>query len=161
METTKAADTSISPRIAYSEIPKGLYAAMLNTEKYIKECGLPVLLIELIKTRASQINKCGYCLDMHHKDALKLGETFQRLYLLPAWEESPCFTEAEKAVLNLTDVVTEIARHSAHEVEDAYERVNEYFTKAEVANLVLAITQINAWNRIAITFGSIPGSYNA
>ena len=147
-------------RIAYAEMPKGLYAAMLNTEKYLKESGLPVSLVELIKTRASQINKCGYCLDMHHKDALKLGETFQRLYLLPAWEESPVYTEEEKAVLNLTDKVTEISKQSAHEIEEAYNRVSAFYSKAEIANIVLAITQINAWNRLAITFGNIPGSYN-
>lgn len=153
-------ETMEKERIAYAEMPKGLYAAMLNTEKYLKECGLPSSLVELIKTRASQINKCGYCIDMHHKDALKLGETFQRLYLLPAWEESPVYTEEEKAVLNLTDRITEISKQSAHEIEDAYNRVSPFYSKAEIANIVLAITQINAWNRIAITFGNIPGSYN-
>lgn len=153
-------ETMEKVRISYPEIPKGLYATMLNTEKYLKECGLPVLLIELIKTRASQINKCGYCIDMHHKDAIRLGETFQRLYLLPAWEESPCFTEAEKAVLHLTDTLTEISRQTPHEVEEAYDRASQYYSKAEIANIVLAITQINAWNRIAITFGNIPGTYN-
>lgn len=146
-------------RIPVQEIPKGLYAVMLNTEKYLKECGLPASLIELIKTRASQINKCGYCLDMHHKDAIRAGETFQRLYLLPAWEESPVFTDEEKTVLNLTDRLTEISKQTAHEIEEAYERVSQYYSKPQIANIVLAITQINAWNRIAITFGNIPGSY--
>lgn len=153
-------ETMEKVRIAYAEIPKGLYAAMLNTEKYLKECGLPASLMELIKTRASQINKCGYCIDMHHKDAIRLGETFQRLYLLPAWEESPCFTEEEKAVLNLTDRLTEISKQSAHQIEEAYNRISQHYSKSEIANVVLAITQINAWNRIAITFGNIPGSYN-
>ena len=148
-------------RISYQEAPKGLYAAMLNTEKYIKESGLSLSLIELIKIRASQINRCGYCLDMHHKDALKMGETFQRLYLLPAWEESPCFTDEEKAVLHLTEVLTEIAGHSPHEIENAYDRASQFYSKNEIANIVLAITQINAWNRIAITFGNVPGSYKA
>jgi AhpD family alkylhydroperoxidase len=132
---------------------------MLNTEKYLKECGLPHSLIGLIKIRASQINKCGYCLDMHHKDAIRTGETFQRLYLLPAWEESPCFTEEEKAVLNLTDILTEISKQTAHGIEEVYERVSQYYSKTQIANIVLAITQVNAWNRIAITFGNIPGSY--
>jgi AhpD family alkylhydroperoxidase len=146
-------------RITFQEIPKGFYAAMLNTEKYIKECGLPVSLVELIKTRASQINRCGYCLDMHHKDALKTGETFQRLYLLPAWEESPCFTEEEKATLYLTDVLTQISSHKAETIEHAYERMSDHYSKDQIANIVLAICQINAWNRIAITFGNVPGSY--
>jgi AhpD family alkylhydroperoxidase len=152
-------ETMEKVRISFQDIPKGLYATMVNTEKYLKECGLPASLIELIKTRASQINKCGYCLDMHHKDAISAGETFQRLYLLPAWEESPCFTEEEKAVLNLTDRLTEISKQTAHAIEEAYERVSRYYSKTEIANMVLAITQINAWNRIAITFGNIPGSY--
>lgn len=152
-------ETMEKVRIPFQEIPKGLYAAMQNTEKYIKECGLSLTLVHLIKTRASQINKCGYCLDMHHKDAIKAGETFQRLYLLPAWEESPCFTEGEKVVLHLTDTLTEISKQSSHAIEEAYERASRYYSKAEIANIVLAITQINAWNRIAITFGNIPGTY--
>jgi AhpD family alkylhydroperoxidase len=146
-------------RIPFQEIPKGLYATMQNTEKYLKECGIPTALILLIKVRASQINKCGYCLDMHHKDAMKAGETFQRLYLLPAWEESPCFSDEEKAVLNLTDTITEISKQSSEAIEQAYERVSQYYAKEQIANIVLAITQINAWNRISITFGNIPGSY--
>jgi AhpD family alkylhydroperoxidase len=146
-------------RITYQETPKGLYTAMLNTEKYIKESGLPSSLVGLIKIRASQINRCGYCIDMHHKDALKEGETFQRLYLLSAWEESPCFTEEEKAALNFTEVLTQISAHSTEIIEHAYERMSNYYSKEQIANIVLAISQINAWNRIAITFGTVPGSY--
>lgn len=146
-------------RITYQETPKGLYQAMLNTESYISNCGLSHTLIELIKVRASQINRCGYCLDMHHKDAIKSGETFDRLYLLPAWEESPCYSGQEKAVINLTEVLTNINRVSSHEIEAAYDRIATHFNKEEIANIVLAITQINAWNRIAITFGNEPGSY--
>jgi AhpD family alkylhydroperoxidase len=146
-------------RISYQETPKGLYEVMLNTEKYLKECGIPHALIELIKTRASQINGCGYCIDMHHKDALKAGEHLERLYLLPAWEESPCYTENEKAVFNLTDVLTKISDSSPAVVENAYERMAEHYSKEQIANIVLAICQINSWNRIAISFGNIPGSY--
>ena len=146
-------------RIRFQEAPKGLYEAMLNTEAYINNSGISHTLKELIKTRASQINGCGYCLDMHHKDALKAGETFERLYLLPAWEESPCYTSEEKAVLNLTDVLTKIESSTPQEVEDAYERIAKFFSKEEIANTVLAICQINSWNRIAITFGNVPGSY--
>jgi AhpD family alkylhydroperoxidase len=146
-------------RISYAEVPKGLYSAMQNTEKYLHGCGLAHSLIELVKTRASQINRCGFCLDMHHKDALKAGERFDRLYLLPAWEEAPCFSEEEKAALHLTDVLTIISTHSSHEIEEAYEHAARYYSKEEIANLVLAICQINSWNRIAITFGNIPGSY--
>jgi len=146
-------------RISFQELPKGLYETMLNTEQYLKSCDISPILYELIKTRASQTNKCGYCLDMHHKDALKVGETFRRLYLLPAWEESPCFTEEEKAVLNLTDVLTQISEMSPATVEDAYKRMEPHYSKEEIANIVLSICQINSWNRISITFGNIPGSY--
>lgn len=147
------------PRISFNEIPAGMYGAMRNTENYLHECGLSLTLYHLIKIRASQINKCGYCLDMHHKDAMKDGETFQRLYLLPAWEESPVFTEAEKAALHLTEVLTHISAHDSETIDEAYQRMTPHFSKEEIANIVLAICQINSWNRIAITFGNIPGSY--
>lgn len=146
-------------RITFAETPKGLYSVMLNTEKYLKECGIPHPLIELIKTRTSQINRCGYCLDMHHKDALKAGETFERLYLLPAWEEAPCYTAEEKAVMFLTDTLTQISHSNAETIEKAYDGMTPYYSKEEIANIVLAICQINSWNRMAITFGNVPGSY--
>ena len=146
-------------RISFSEAPQGLYAAMQNTEKYIRGSGLAYSLIELVKIRASQINRCGYCLDMHHKDALKAGERMDRLYLLPAWEEAPCFSDEEKAALKLTEVLTQIAAHTPHAIEDAYNNATRYYTKAEIANLVLLICQINSWNRIAISFGTVPGTY--
>lgn len=146
-------------RISYAETPAKLYELMLNTEHYLKECGIDHSLLELIKTRASQINKCGYCLDMHHKDALKAGESFDRLYLLPAWEESPQFTPEEKAVLRLTDTLTRVAYAGAADIEEAYAHIAKHYTKAEIANIVLTICQINSWNRISITFGNVPGSY--
>lgn len=147
------------PRINLQDTPKGFYEAMRNIETYLKNCGISHTWIELIKIRASQINGCGYCLDMHHKDALKAGERFDRLYLLPAWQESPCYSEEEKTLLNLTEVLTNMATSSPETVEKAYEKMTAHFTKDQIANIVLAICQINSWNRIAITFGSIPGSY--
>ena len=143
-------------RISFQEAPKGLYEVMQNVEKYLKECGIDHKLIHLIKTRASQINGCGYCLDMHHKDAIKAGESFDRLYLLPAWEEAPCYTVEEKAALHFTDALTKI---SESDVDKAYERMAKFYSKEQIANITLAICQINSWNRIAITFGNIPGSY--
>lgn len=151
----------MEPRITFAETPKGLYELMQNIETYVKKSGIPHSLIGLIKNRASQINGCGYCLDMHHKDAIKAGETFQRLYLLPAWKESPCYSDAEKAVLNLTDTLTEIGQAKPEQIADAYSAMTAHYTKGEIANIVLAICQINSWNRIAITFGSVPGSYQA
>lgn len=149
----------VKSRIEMQEIPASMYQLMANIEKYLKQCGIPMSLLELIKTRASQINKCGFCLDMHHKDALKEGETFQRLYLLPAWKESPCYTPEEKAVLHLTDILTNLSASEPEDVERAYDGMAEHYNKEQIANVVLAICQINSWNRIAITFGNIPGSY--
>jgi AhpD family alkylhydroperoxidase len=149
----------MEPRITFQELPKGWYELMRNIEDYLKKSGISHSLIHLIKVRASQINRCGYCLDMHHKDGLKEGENIQRYYLLPAWKESPVYTDAEKAVLNLTDVLTTISDSQPEVVTDAYDRVSQHFSKGDVANLILAICQINSWNRIAITFGSVPGSY--
>lgn len=146
-------------RITFQEVPKGWYELMSNIETYLKKCGIPHPLIELMKTRASQINRCGYCLDMHHKDALKAGETFQRLYLLPAWKESPVYTDEEKAVLNLTDVLTRISESEPEVIHEAYEKVSKHFSNGDIANLIMAINQINSWNRIAITFATVPGSY--
>lgn len=149
----------MEPRITFQDAPKGLYELMRNIETYLKNCGIPHALLELIKTRASQINGCGYCLDMHHKDALKAGESFQRLYLLPAWKESPVYSEEEKAVLNLTDVLTELSRSTPEIIEKAYAKMIAYYSKDELANVVMAICQINSWNRMALTFGTVPGSY--
>ena len=110
----------MEPRIKYQDAPKGMYEVMTNVEAYLKKCGIDHSLIELIKIRASQINRCGYCLDMHHKDALKDGESIQRLYLLPAWEESPVYTDQEKAVLNLTEVLTTISQSEPKVIANVY-----------------------------------------
>lgn len=148
----------MEPRITFAELPEGFYPLMKNIEVYLKK-NIPHPMIGLIKMRASQINGCGYCLDMHHKDATKAGETVQRLYLLPAWKESPVYTDEEKAVLNLTDTLTKISQKDPEEIADAFAIVARHFSKQEIADFVLAICQINSWNRIAITFGTVPGSY--
>jgi AhpD family alkylhydroperoxidase len=149
----------MQPRITFQDVPKGWYELMFNIENYVKSSGLSHELIHLVKVRASQINRCGYCLDMHHKDAIDAGETLQRLYLLPAWKESPVFSEAEKAVLNLTEVLTPISDSQPEVIGEAYEKVAAHFSKGEIATIIMMINQINSWNRIAITFGSIPGTY--
>lgn len=150
----------MEPRITFAEFPEGLYPLMKNIEVYLKKT-VPHPFIGLIKMRASQINGCGYCLDMHYKESTKAGETNQRLYLLPAWKESPVYTEQEKAVLNLTDILTKISEKEPEEIERAYDIMAKHFSKQEIANFVLAICQINSWNRLSITFGNVPGSYNA
>jgi AhpD family alkylhydroperoxidase len=149
----------MEPRITFKDAPKEVYPLMQSIEAYLKKSGIDHHLLELIKVRASQINGCGFCLDMHHKDAINAGETFQRLYLLPAWKESPVYSPQEKAVLNLTETLTKLSNKDHEEVDSAYELVAKYYSKEEIANLILAINQINSWNRFAITFGNIPGSY--
>lgn len=149
----------MEPRIRFEEVPQELYGLMRNIENYLKTSGLPHSLLELIKIRASQINGCGYCLDMHHKDAIVGGASLQRLYLLPAWKESPVFTDEEKSVLNLTETLTRIANVDVEDIGRAYDRVAQHYSKAEIAKVIMAINQINAWNRWAITLGTTPGSY--
>jgi AhpD family alkylhydroperoxidase len=133
------------------------YQAMFQLEQYIQSCGLNPTLLELIKIRASQINGCAYCIDMHTKDARLRGETEQRIYALNGWRETPFFTPEERAVLAFTEAVTLIA---TDRVSDAlYQEVSQYFSPAQIANLLLAIVTINGWNRMAIVSRSIPGTY--
>ena len=133
------------------------YQAMLHLEQYVRGSGIAPTLLELIKIRASQINGCAFCIDMHTKDARLSGETEQRIYALNAWRETPFFTPEERAVLDLTEAVTLIA---ADHVSDAlYEEVSHYFTQDEIANLLMAIVTINGWNRLAIATRIVPGSY--
>lgn len=126
---------------------------MLDLEKYIRSCGLESSLIELVKMRASQINGCAFCLDMHSKDARKNGETEQRLYLLNAWEESPLYTERERAALRWTETLTLVAQ--THAPDDAYAQMKAQFSETEEVKLTLLIGAINVWNRIAIGFRSV------
>lgn len=131
--------------------------AMWGLEKYVHQCGLEPLLLELIKTRASQINGCAFCLDMHTKDARAQGETEQRLYALPAWEETPFFTDRERAALAWTEAVTRVA--DTHVPDAVYEAARKHFTEKELVDLTLAIVAINGWNRLAIAFRAEAGSY--
>ena len=133
------------------------YRAMLQLEQYVQGCGIHPTLLELIKIRASQINGCAFCIDMHTKDARLRGETEQRIYALNAWKETPFFTPEERAVLAFTEAVTLIA--TDHVSDALYEEVSQYFSPAQIANLVLAIVTINCWNRIAIASRAVPGTY--
>src|SRR5882762_3475497 len=127
--------------------------ALITVEDQIKASGLEKSLIELVKTRASQINGCAFCIDMHTSDARKQGETEQRLYLLNAWRESPLYTDRERAALAWTEAVTLIAE--THAPDDLYEDVRAQFSESETVNLTMLIGAINAWNRIAISFRAI------
>ena len=137
--------------------PEG-YAALGRLSKIVTESGLELSLIELVKMRASQINGCAYCLDMHSKDARAAGETEQRLYALSAWRETGFFTGRERAALALTEAVTRISE--SHPPDAVVEEAAEHFTPQELSRLLYSIIEINAWNRLAITMGSPePGSY--
>ena len=147
----------MEPRIDYRIAAPGAYQAMLGLEKYIHQCGLEESLIHLVKLRVSQINGCAYCLDMHWKDLRALGESEQRLYGLDAWEESPYYTERERAALAWTEAVTNI--RDGHVPDETYEQVRALFTDKELADLTLTIATINAWNRFAISARTAPGTY--
>jgi len=124
--------------------------AMLALEKYIQGSGLEPTLVELVKTRASQINGCAFCLHMHTRDARARGETEERLYLLDAWRESSLYTPRERAALEWTEAVTLVAQ--THVPDSAYEAAREQFDEAEIVKLTLLVNAINAWNRFAIAF---------
>jgi AhpD family alkylhydroperoxidase len=147
----------MEPRFDYFKAaPQGL-SAFRHLQTYLEGCGLEHSLMELVKTRASQINGCAYCIDMHTKDARAAGETEQRLYALSAWHETPFFSERERAALAWTEAVTLIA---GDPIEDAlYEEARRQFSEKELVDLTLAIVAINGWNRLAIPFRSKAGSY--
>jgi AhpD family alkylhydroperoxidase len=138
------------PRLSITDAAPEAYAAVRGVEVYIQRCGLEKSLIELVKMRASQINGCAFCLDMHSKDARKAGETEQRLYLLNAWRESPLYSERERTALAWTECVTRIADTGAPDAE--YEVLRRHFSPAEIANLTTLIGLINLWNRLVISF---------
>jgi AhpD family alkylhydroperoxidase len=147
----------VKPRLDYHQAGSAAYQTMLDMEKYVRSCGLEHSLLELVKTRASQINGCAYCIDMHTKDARAAGETEQRLYGLSAWRETPFYSERECAALEWTEALTLISENDIS--DELYERVHRHFSDAEMVNLSLAIITINGWNRLAIPFRSVPGSY--
>jgi AhpD family alkylhydroperoxidase len=148
----------MEPRIDYKKLgASGAAKAMFGLEHFVRNCGLENSLLELVKMRASQINGCAFCIDMHSKDARAAGETEQRLYALSAWRETPFFTERERAALEWTEELTLIAQH--HAPDELYNRVRQHFGEEELLNLSVAIVVINGWNRLAIPFRSEPGSY--
>jgi AhpD family alkylhydroperoxidase len=147
----------MEPRINYTKVAAGAYHAMLGLEKYLHSCGIEEGLLHLIKLRASQINGCAYCLDMHWKDLRELGESEQRLYSLDAWEESPYYTDRERAALAWTDAVTRVTE--GHVADEVYESVRQQFSEKELADLTVAVATINAWNRLSISGRTPPGTY--
>jgi AhpD family alkylhydroperoxidase len=148
----------MKPRIEYGKIAPEGREAMFGLESYVRQCGLEVSLLELVRLRASQINGCAYCIDMHTKDARAEGEAEQRLHALVAWEETPFFTERERAALAWTEAVTKVGE--GYVPESVFEHVRLHFSEKELVDLTLAIVAINGWNRLAISFRTVPGTYN-
>lgn len=143
----------------YPKAAPEVYKAMIAVEGALHAGSVEPGLLHLVKLRASQINGCAFCIDMHWKDAKALGETDIRLYSLDAWEESPFYSEKERAALEWTEALTRIAE--THAPDEAFEELRKHFDEKQAAELSWAISLINAWNRIAIGFRAIPGVYQA
>jgi AhpD family alkylhydroperoxidase len=147
----------MKPRINLNP-QSGVFQAMLGVETYIrKSSGLELSLLELVRMRASQINGCAYCLDMHSKDARAEGETEQRLYCLPAWRETPFYSDRERAALEWAEAITLVSED--HVPDEVFEHAREHFSEEELAHLTLAIISINGWNRLCIAFRAPAGTY--
>ena len=147
----------MSQRMDYNAASPAGAKALSALYAHVRQSGFPVRLIDLVYLRISQINGCAYCIDMHSKDARADGETEQRLYALSAWEETPFFTERERAALALTEAITLVGQ--GHVPDHVYEKAAKTFSQEELVNLTLAIITINGWNRLAITFRMVPGEY--
>ena len=148
---------TLEPRIDYNRGFPDLRTAMRSLEHYIHRSSLDPTLLELVKVRASLINGCAYCVDMHTKVARSLGETEQRLYNVSLWRDAPFYTERERAALAWTEAVTLV--HVDHVPDDVYEMVRQHFDEKELVDLTAAIVVINGWNRIAIAFRTVPGTF--
>lgn len=144
-------------RINFKELVPAAYRTMLALETYVHQSGLEPSLLELVKMRASQINGCAYCLDMHSKDARAAGETEQRLYVLNAWREAPFYTEREQAALEWTEAVTLVSE--THVPDHIYQQARQQFSDEELVKLTMAVVAINGWNRLEMSFRGIAGSY--
>jgi AhpD family alkylhydroperoxidase len=149
----------MKPRINYGKVAQGVYDAMDALDRYLQQCGMEKPLLTLVQLRASQINGCAYCLDMHWKDLRASGESEQRLYSLDAWRECPYYTDRERAALHWTEAVTQVADGQVPDA--AYEAVRPHFSEKELADLTLAVATINAWNRLSIAARLTPGTYQA
>jgi AhpD family alkylhydroperoxidase len=149
----------MTPRIDYRRFSPDALQAMLALEKHLAACGLDHKFMHLLKLRASQINGCAYCIDMHSIDARATGETEQRLYALDAWRETPFFDDRERAALAWIEALTLVAQ--SHVPDDVYDEVRKHFREQELIDLTYLAATINAWNRIAIATRAVPGRYKA
>lgn len=144
-------------RMDYAAAAPGVMKAMRGLQQYLDTADLEPLLVELVKIRASQLNGCAYCVDMHIKDARALGETEERVYMLPVWHEATCYSERERAALAWTDALTLLA--DSHVPDDVFETARAQFSEKDVSDLTLAIVLINGWNRFGVSFRDEPGLY--
>ncbi|WP_276357995.1 carboxymuconolactone decarboxylase family protein [Cohnella caldifontis] len=144
-------------RLNYRAANPEAYKAMLGLEQFIRNSGLDARLYELIKIRASQINGCAYCIDMHAKDFMKIGESMDRILMLPVWREVPIYTPEERAALELTEYATKLPEDGIP--DEVYERVRTYFDEKGYVDLLMAINAINAWNRLGVGTGMFPGCF--
>ena len=144
-------------RIEWVRAAPGALRAMAALQRYVGESGLEPELLGLVEVRASYLNGCAYCVDMHTKDARARGESEQRLYAVPVWRETPFFTPRERAALAWTEAVTEVGRTGVP--DDVFEEVRAHFEEDELVNLTMAIVVINGWNRLSVSFRSEPGTY--
>jgi AhpD family alkylhydroperoxidase len=161
MPTTDSAATATAaphaPRVDHSRVAPGAIRAQIALEQYVRGSGLEHSLQELVKLRASYMNGCAYCVDMHTKDALAAGETAQRLLAVPVWRETPFFTPRERAALAWTEAVTDVGRTGVP--DEVFEEARRHFEEEELVNLTMAVTVINGWNRLAVSFRAPVGSY--
>jgi AhpD family alkylhydroperoxidase len=146
-------------RIGFMNVNPGIIQAMLGLEQQVRQAGLDHKMLDLVRMRASQINGCAYCLDMHSKEARANGESEQRLYGLDAWRETPYYSARERAALEGTEALTLVA--DTRVPDDVFERVREQFSEAELAHLSLAVVAINGWNRLNVAARTVPGGYVA
>jgi AhpD family alkylhydroperoxidase len=149
----------MNARMNLMQVNPAILKAMFGLERQVRQSGLEPRLLDLVRMRASQINRCAYCLDMHSKDARAAGETEQRLYGLEAWRETPYYSARERAALEWTEAVTLVADTGVP--DDVYERVREQFSEEELVHLTLAVVAINGWNRFNVAARTVPGGYVA
>jgi AhpD family alkylhydroperoxidase len=147
----------MEPRIRYPKVAPGAVEAMLGLSNYLRRSNLEESLVNLVCLRASQINGCAYCIDMHWKDLRAAGESEQRLYGLDAWRESPYYSDRERAALGWAEAVTNV--QDGHVPDEVYEDVRPFFEDKALADLTLAVAAINGWNRLNIAARTVPGTY--
>lgn len=148
----------MTTRINVPELAPDAYRAMSGVERFLHGCDVPQATLELMKIRASQINGCAFCLDMHHRDAKKAGESDERLWSVAAWREAPYYTDAERAALALTEAATRLADRPDPVPDEIWAEAAKHYSQEQLAALVVAVAQINAWNRISVVSRKAPGS---